>query len=248
MSSKQPWRTPKKRRSREDAQLFVDALTQGMPADAEWYLGGSWRRGAPTVGDFDIGIITESLDDFVFPPEVTVQHRGPRKIMGDLTVNGQTMHIDFWAVLPEELGAWLLYITGPVNYNIAMRYDAGKLGWLLNEKGLFDKTTGARLDDGTEESIFAKLYPYQPHKHLTPEQRQDFAEPIPDSDTVTRWMIPSRTSDETWEVTRKGTGANARWSCKCKDFIYRGRRNGKGCWHIQQVQEHPEKWMPEEGE
>jgi hypothetical protein len=48
------WRSAKTRYSREDAQSFVDHIVRGMPPGSDFTIGGSWRRGAPTVGDLDV--------------------------------------------------------------------------------------------------------------------------------------------------------------------------------------------------
>lgn len=65
------WRSEKVKRTRVEMQPFVDRLTQEMP-DVEWYFGGSWRRGTPTVGDLDIVIVLEdgTFDESLFEPGV----------------------------------------------------------------------------------------------------------------------------------------------------------------------------------
>jgi DNA polymerase/3'-5' exonuclease PolX len=73
------------------------------------------------------------------------------------------MDIEF---LPEnEFYVGLLYFTGSKSLNIAMRANAKRQGYTLNQHGLFDKK-GNRIPVFTEEEIMAELgMSYiEPHK------------------------------------------------------------------------------------
>lgn len=172
------WRSAKVRRARADVQPFVDVLNHEMPADLEYHLLGSWRRGAPDIGDIDVLIVTESgeMGDTLFgsgvelPTSFHAQRRGPKVAQGDLVLpDDSAIHLDFWSCKPIERGAYLCFATGPMQLNLAQRRRAIKLGYALSQIGLLQN--GVQIDDGTEEDIYRLIeWPW-----LTPEQRQKWA-------------------------------------------------------------------------
>jgi DNA polymerase (family 10) len=176
----QKWRSPKVRRPREQVQPFVDLLTEQM-IGVEFQLLGSWRRGAPTVGDLDVLIVTPSgemsgnlfdQDAVELPASFRAQRRGPKVAQGDLVLpSGDSIHLDVWSCRPNERGAYLMFATGPMQLNLAQRSRAIKLGYALSQVGLL--RDGVQVDDGTEESIYRLLdWPW-----LSPADRQKWADP-----------------------------------------------------------------------
>ena len=57
----------------------------------------------------------------------------------------------------DSFGACLYQTTGPAIYNIRKRAKVKKLGYKLNEYGLFNAETGEKLAGKTEQSIFEFL-------------------------------------------------------------------------------------------
>jgi DNA polymerase (family 10) len=145
----------------------------------EYHFGGSWRRGAPVIGDIDILVITDAgtlapdlLDPGVILPEsVTWQRRGARVANGDMALADGPLHVDVWSAKPGSRGAMLCFFTGPQALNLRQRARAKGMGLALSQNGLTDRETGEQLDDGTEQSIYRILrWPW-----LTPEERQRYA-------------------------------------------------------------------------
>jgi len=161
-----------------DPKLFVEIL-------------GSYRRGKADCGDIDImitrptddgkthvgvlrkllavchehGIITEDLnlpEDWSDPENI---YRGICR----RDENSRHRRIDFLTVPYDSRGAALLYYTGDDIFNRSMRLKANKMGYSLNQKGLFagvirnPSNRREKLHDGTiiasatEEEIFRKL-------------------------------------------------------------------------------------------
>ena len=58
---------------------------------------------------------------------------------------------------PDELGASLLYATGPGGWNAMMRVKAKRIGLKLNRYGLFETRTGHKVAGSTEKSIFDEM-------------------------------------------------------------------------------------------
>src|SRR5947208_8231164 len=81
------------------------------------------------------------------------------------------LQIDLRVVEPKSWGAAMHYFTGSKAHNIRMRERAIKLGFKLNEYGLFDGGDNY-VAGAEEEEIFAKLgLPYIP-----PVLREDWGE------------------------------------------------------------------------
>jgi DNA polymerase (family 10) len=139
---------------------------------------GSWRRGAPLIGDLDFLVVSEGQlsatlfdDGIVLPSVVTWQRLGPRIANGDLLLSdGSLMHVDCWQAPPKSRGAMLAFCTGPMALNVYQRQRAKRMGMALSQNALTDRATGRQLDDGTEESIYRILrMPY-----MQPEERQSW--------------------------------------------------------------------------
>jgi len=70
--------------------------------------------------------------------------------------DGTVLQIDMWRVGPAQLGPFMVFATGPKRLNVTMRRKAQKMGLMLSQHGVFDEI-GHRIDDNTEEDVFAKV-------------------------------------------------------------------------------------------
>lgn len=183
MNSRAGWRSEKKRRPREDVVPYVEQLAEELAASnpgLEFHLGGSWRRGAPVVGDIDVLLVNEAGNlaaDLISPgvnlPEWVVwQRRGNRIANGDILLPDGELHLDCWAVPPSARAAALMFVTGPGNLNMRQRARAKALGLALSQNGLFDRESGEQLEDGTSEQ---RIYELIRWPWLTPAERQRYA-------------------------------------------------------------------------
>ncbi len=136
---------------------------------------GSFRRMKPTVGDIDILVSTNSpgevMEAFKSHPEVKeILWSGESKTS---VLFGESMiQIDLRAVNPESWGAALQYFTGSKNHNIHLREIAKKMGFKINEYGVFVEATGERIAGKTEESVYRALG----LQFIPPEMREDWGE------------------------------------------------------------------------
>lgn len=79
---------------------------------------------------------------------------------------------------PEEWGACMVFYTGPMELNIIQRSKAKKMGLMLNERGIFKRSTdekgklaaGQKLGGETEESVYKVLG----MDYMTPQERDRF--------------------------------------------------------------------------
>jgi len=133
----------------------------------------------------EAGIVTEdlALPDDLHAPEAV--YRGLCKLPDTIDHEGNPVprlrrRIDILSIPWQNRGAALLYYTGDDIFNRAMRFKANKMGYSLNQRGLFQgvvrdphdrriKTnTGNIIASETEEEIFKILgVPWQePHERV----------------------------------------------------------------------------------
>lgn len=153
-------------------KAYVRAMAIKMAIPFHCEIAGSIRREEPVVGDIDLVvtvpelelkehharvIMAEVLDEAIqqtpahLREEIRVLSGGPRRA----TARYGEYVINLWCGLPEEQGALLMYATGPARYNSAYRRRAKKMGFLLNEKGLW--SDGRRVAGHDECSIYTAL-------------------------------------------------------------------------------------------
>ncbi|MBN2306468.1 hypothetical protein JXD20_00625 [Candidatus Peregrinibacteria bacterium] len=152
----------KKRHERSEVEPIAKQLIgilKKMKSVETAEVAGSYRRGAPTVGDLDILVIGD-LNNEIFEkavrkvfPDIAILGSGETKISFVIFPNNLQVDIRF---LPKEsYGAALLYFTGSKDYNVMMRKKAIELGYLLNEYALFKD--GEYYKGATEQEVFEAL-------------------------------------------------------------------------------------------
>jgi DNA polymerase (family 10) len=119
---------------------------------------GSLRRGVETCGDIDILAVgggEHVMATFAKHPQVErVLGRGDTK--SSVLLRGG-LQVDVRLVPPESRGAALQYFTGSKAHNIALRDRAVRMGYTLNEYGLFHADDNRRLAGDTEEGVYRAL-------------------------------------------------------------------------------------------
>lgn len=162
---------------REHITALVPLLTSGKP---KAIIVGSYRRERPSSSDIDVLIesddadciqkylkkISKKLNGKVYPYSKGVDKLSMIVDTSDLISQGLVYKIDAFRVVPEEFASMLLYSTGSKEFNVEMRSKAKKLGYKLNQRGLFD-AAGERIPLETEEDYFKFLK--MPYK--TPRER-----------------------------------------------------------------------------
>ncbi len=120
-------------------------------------IGGSLRRFKETIGDIDILATAEHADPVMdvfttLPNVATVIAKGPTK---SSVIMKSGIHVDLRVVKDDEFPAALHYFTGSKEHNTEVRARAKKLGYKLNEYGLFKGEDAVKIKD--EPALFAKL-------------------------------------------------------------------------------------------
>jgi DNA polymerase (family 10) len=150
------------------------ALTKKLPGVVYAEAAGSLRRRKATVGDLDIVVCgapgasgAAIIDAFTkFPNVRDILASGDTRGSVKLTNN---LQVDMRVVEAESYGAALLYFTGSKKHSIKLRAAAIKLGYKLNEYGIYDQSNNDKKIAGeTEHGMYAALG----MAYLTPEQRE----------------------------------------------------------------------------
>ena len=152
----------------DDADRTAEKLTehlQHIQGIEKITPAGSLRRGRETVGDLDVlitgpccvddgqraGLIEEILR---FPGILQVLAKGDNKVSFKLRSG---MQVDVRLLPPESYGAAMQYFTGSKNHNVTLRQRALKMGYTLNEYGLFRLDNEKRVAGATEDEIYGAL-------------------------------------------------------------------------------------------
>lgn len=127
---------------------------------------GSYRRNKSSSGDIDVLVKQnnnnlEEIINLLSKNNFLVAHltsNSKTKYMGICKIPNfnQYMRIDIRLVTPQQYPYATLYFTGSKNTNTLMRNKAIKLGFKLNEYGLFDKYNDI-IELKTERDIFECL-------------------------------------------------------------------------------------------
>jgi DNA polymerase (family 10) len=157
------------------AAQYADALTaflQAVPGVDQVTVAGSFRRMRETVGDLDI-LVTAAPDSPV------MQRFTAYDEVADVLSAGTTrasvvlksrLQVDLRVVDKSSYGAALCYFTGSKAHNIAIRRIAQRLGYKVNEYGVFHGTE--RIAGEDEASVYKSIgLPF-----IAPELREDRGE------------------------------------------------------------------------
>lgn len=141
-----------------DAAANLLAYLEERAPGVEFTPVGSLRRGVDTCGDLDIvatGASSAVMETFTsYPPVERILGQGETKA-SVLLWGG--LQADLRLVPPESRGAAFQYFTGSKAHNIALRDRAISRGLILNEYGLFNRDTNARVAGEDEAAIYDAL-------------------------------------------------------------------------------------------
>ncbi len=163
------------------AESIVEFLRRA-PGSARVEYAGSLRRGRETIGDIDV---LASTSDPAGLAEAFRSMDGVSRVLAAGETKSSVrldagIQVDLRIVPAASFGAALLYFTGSKEHNVAVRERAVKMGYRLNEYGLFrdgaqegPPPPGAEpVAARTEEEVYAALgLPWIP-----PELREDRGE------------------------------------------------------------------------
>jgi DNA polymerase/3'-5' exonuclease PolX len=141
---------------------------------------GSYRRKKPILKDIDIMISSDNnliLDSYleylnrIFDKRIHIYSKGADRISFFLQpkIRGPVYKADVFRASPETKTAMLLYSTGPKEFNINMRRRAKKMGYLLNQNGIFNASTKQRIDAPSDDE--QRLFEILDMEYVSPDKR-----------------------------------------------------------------------------
>jgi len=160
----------------------IDELLKKHLLGFKFDIAGSYRRNKPFSRDIDIIVLAPSSkstadhwQDFLsrVPKKIHFLEpyaQGVDKVSTMLKFEKYTCKVDVFFTDPREYMFMLLYATGSGIFNIRMRATAKRLGFLLNQRGLYKKispTILKRVYVKDERALFKKLK----MKYLEPDKR-----------------------------------------------------------------------------
>jgi len=160
----------------------LDAVLRTKLRGFKYEISGSYKRGKPFSRDIDIIVSSpttkttaEHWDAFVARMPSSVKFMKPYaqgldKVSTMLKFGKYTCKVDVFFTDPREYMFMSLYATGSGSFNIRMRATAKRLGYLLNQRGLYKRVSETilrRVPIKNEKDLFKKLN----MKYLTPSQR-----------------------------------------------------------------------------
>jgi DNA polymerase (family 10) len=120
---------------------------------------GSYRRGLQNLGDIDLltfGDIDAALKKLQTVADVVELYaNGPERKGLVLKLGREYVFCDLFR--GTDKGASLLHFTGSKQFNIRIRAHAKKLGFLLNQHGLFKDNKKVEFKRSTERVLLKKL-------------------------------------------------------------------------------------------
>jgi DNA polymerase (family 10) len=139
------------------ARALVRHLQEIAPS-AEFIPVGSLRRGCETCGDLDVLAVGSTVDlmDRVAEYGLVERVLGKGETKSSVMLRGG-LQADVRLVSSDSRGAAMQYFTGSKPHNIILRDRAIQRGLKLNEYGLYQVESGARIGGATEEEIYDAL-------------------------------------------------------------------------------------------
>jgi DNA polymerase lambda len=165
----------------EHIKLLEPFIMKASTKNTKLTIVGSYRRGKPFSSDIDVMVVSTDenaieillenlrkiLDGKVYPYSVGYDKLSLVVDMSALVKQPNCIYkIDAFRTTPAESIPMLLYSTGSKEFNVSMRSKAKKLGYKLNQKGLFKNDV--RVENlPTEQAYFDILG----MDYLAPSQR-----------------------------------------------------------------------------
>lgn len=152
----------------------IMGILSGMKEVSKVAIAGSLRRRKEMVKDIDIVVATEAaetlVENFLKLPIISrVLAEGLSKVSVVLNAGIQ---VDLRLVKPQEFYSALQHFTGSKEHNTKLRSLALKMGYKLNEYGIFEKEGDGVFCPKSETELYSKLdMPY-----IIPELREDRGE------------------------------------------------------------------------
>lgn len=195
---------------------------------------GSFRREKEELKDIDFLIIPkiENFQEFRDILLVDKYFGGDYRREGLLKVNDKQIKIDILFAMRSALGSALLHSTGPFEFNVYIRARAKRLGYKLNQYGLFIKDTNFLITSQSEEEILN----YLGICYIAPHYRDKIFD-LPTSATIEEIESFTTKNKKYYIVLINGKPIR----CSCEHYIHRLQGTTQSCKHMDFIKNRNEK-------
>ena len=151
------------------AQIVAQAAAQFAPKSTLTIVG-SYRRGVKLQGDVDLLFCTSAatIEEFLQTLHLRLKNEsstytnylsaGSHKLSLLLRYGSVVRHVDVFVCTPDEYPTFLNYATGSFTHNEHLRATAKRLGYKLNQYGLYEIRSNKKVSNiNTEKDIYDKL-------------------------------------------------------------------------------------------
>jgi DNA polymerase/3'-5' exonuclease PolX len=144
----------------------IKKIEKSLTAFPHSQLLGGFRRKKPFSKDIDVMVVSNKksvLDDYLEYlekkfSEIHIYAKGKDKVSLIVKINPKKYYkIDIFRSPVTSKYAMMLYGTGSKEFNIRMRSHASKLGYILNQNGLYKKGSKTPFPVKSEIDFFNKL-------------------------------------------------------------------------------------------
>ncbi|MGI8958911.1 MAG: DNA polymerase/3'-5' exonuclease PolX [Bryobacteraceae bacterium] len=146
-----------------------------LPGIEKVEAAGSLRRGRETIGDLDLLATgpgaAQTLTHLVNHPKAQ-ETLGQGANKASVKYGLERLQVDVRALGAESFGSAMQYFTGSKEHNVALRTNAIKQGFMLNEYGLFSAEGNQRLAGDNEDEVYRRLG----YDWIPPELRENCGE------------------------------------------------------------------------
>lgn len=135
---------------------IVSKVLKDLNLTNKYVIAGSYRRGKDPIADIDVIVIGNNSFSKNGTKKKSIFLNSFSDLISDQKMNKIPIQIDLlFLKYKKDLAPALLYFTGSKEFNVRMRGIAKKMGYKLNEYGLFKN--GGKFNTPTEKSIFKIL-------------------------------------------------------------------------------------------
>ena len=129
---------------------------------------GGYRRGKPFSKDIDVMYVSDnSIDEYIKYlkntfNDIYIYKQGINKVsmfifIKKVNIKNIYYKLDIFRTSVKCQYPMLMYSTGSKEFNIKMRLQAAKMGYLLNQKGLFKKKNMEFIEVDSEKDLLKKI-------------------------------------------------------------------------------------------
>lgn len=141
----------------EFVENLADTFMTMVIPDTDYIIAGSYRRGKELCGDIELVIPCDSMTDLArVNTHIMKQFGSTASLTPRMHGLYGEVQYDLFPVRRHQMGAMLLHATGSGAFNVLMRRKAHKRGLLLNQYGLFKRSTNEPVVISSEEGDFFK--------------------------------------------------------------------------------------------